>query len=198
MEETIKRIIRLNVELEGVLRVVAERKSDEAMESARGKFAEMSALFASIEAVTAMSGDKEEGKSDPEEVEKAAAPDGKELPEPEPETKEKEPEKELPVESAEEEPIVSAPSREPAAEPRKVVHGDIRKVFTLNDKFLFRRELFSGNDAEFNDTLDLIESMASLREAEEYLYEDLQWDAENDSVRDFMNIITGYFSQQSR
>ena len=71
-------------------------------------------------------------------------------------------------------------------------------MLTLNDKFLFRRELFNGSDAELNDTLDLIASMDSLHEAEEYLYDDLQLDPENESVRDFMNILTTYFSSPAR
>ena len=40
--------------------------------------------------------------------------------------------------------------------------------------------------------------MDSLHEAEEYLYDDLQLDPENESVRDFMNILTAYFSSPAR
>ena len=70
---------------------------------------------------------------------------------------------------------------------------DLRKMFTLNDKFLFKRELFNNSDVEFNDTLALIASMHSLDEAQEYLFEDLQWDEESAPVRDFMSVINSFF-----
>lgn len=193
MEDKIKSIIRLNIELEGALRVAADRKSDEALEAAREKFAEMTAIFASLQPAP-------ESKADARltGVKEDEALNGEESPSPEP-TLDEIPADGKIVESdadaadvAVEETQPEKPAHEPLQRP------DIRKAFTLNDKFLFRRELFGGNDAEFNDTLDLLESMGSLHEAEEYLYDDLQWDAENDTVRDFMNIITGYFSQHSR
>ena len=47
--DTLRRLIRLNVELEGALRVAEARPGVEAMDVARDKFAEMSALFATLE-----------------------------------------------------------------------------------------------------------------------------------------------------
>lgn len=70
---------------------------------------------------------------------------------------------------------------------------DIFKAFTLNDKFRFRRELFRNSQADFDDTLDIIASMGSFEEAEEYFYDDLCWDAENDDVRHFMEIVAKHF-----
>ena len=69
---------------------------------------------------------------------------------------------------------------------------------TLNDKFLFRRELFGGNDAELNDTIELLASMHSFDEVEEYIYDDLQWDRKNPTVVDFMEIIKTYFINPSK
>lgn len=71
---------------------------------------------------------------------------------------------------------------------------DLRRSFTLNDKFMFRRELFADSDAELNDTIDLLMTMDTLDEAREYLLHDLQWDADNATVADFMAIITNYFT----
>lgn len=73
---------------------------------------------------------------------------------------------------------------------------DLRRSFTLNDKFMFRRELFADSDAELNDTIDLIMTMDTLDEAREYLLHDLQWDADNATVADFMAIITNYFTSR--
>ena len=70
---------------------------------------------------------------------------------------------------------------------------DLRKAFTLNDHFRFRRELFANSEAELNDTLNLIETMQSYDEAEEYFYNDMGWDAENEDVAEFMAIIKKHF-----
>lgn len=71
--------------------------------------------------------------------------------------------------------------------------ADISKAFTINDKFRFRRELFRGSDEEFKETLDVIASMSSMDEAEEYFYNDLCWDADNEDVKEFMAIVAKHF-----
>lgn len=69
----------------------------------------------------------------------------------------------------------------------------LRQLFTINDKFRFRRELFGNSDAEFSDTLNILDAMSSLQEAEEYLYEDLGWDAGNPDVKDFLAVVSRHF-----
>ena len=71
---------------------------------------------------------------------------------------------------------------------------NLRKAFSLNDKFRFRRELFSNSDTEMTDTLNLIEAMSSYSEAEEYFFTDMQWDPKLPEVEDFMLIIKNHFS----
>ncbi len=73
---------------------------------------------------------------------------------------------------------------------------NLKKAFSLNDRFRFRRELFGNSDSEFADAINMVEAMESLTEANEYFYDDLQWDPENPEVIDFMQIITKHF--QSR
>lgn len=75
-------------------------------------------------------------------------------------------------------------------------HGqcDLRRSFTLNDCFRFRRELFGNNDNEFADALNLVSAMNSLSEAEEYFYDDLGWDASNEEVKEFISIISRHFN----
>lgn len=76
---------------------------------------------------------------------------------------------------------------------------DLTKVFTLNDKFRFRRELFGNSNAEFTRALDLISVMHHPEEAEDYFYTDLGWNPENDDVKDFMRIIRSYMlNKQSK
>ena len=70
---------------------------------------------------------------------------------------------------------------------------DIFKAFTLNDKFRFRRELFRGSQAEFDDALNIISQMSTIEEAEEYIYDDLCWNRDNEDVKAFMDIVTKHF-----
>lgn len=86
----------------------------------------------------------------------------------------------------------------PSAEPGRVVAdaapveptvNDLTRAFTLNDKFRFRRELFHNSDADLNETLDVLQAMDSLDEAEDYLYNDLAWDPENTEVKAFIALI---------
>ena len=71
---------------------------------------------------------------------------------------------------------------------------DLRRAFTLNDKFRYRRELFGSNDALFADTLNALSAMHNLDEALDYLYNDMGWDPENDNVKDFVATVTNHFS----
>ena len=72
---------------------------------------------------------------------------------------------------------------------------DLRAAFSLNDTFRFRRELFGNNAAEMSDAITLVETMKSWDEAEEYFYNDLGWNKDNEDVKDFMAIIKNHFLQ---
>ncbi len=154
----IEDLLKLNIEFEGALRVVQNRKSDEAIEIAKDRLDKINLLFVQV-------------KSQQSE----------------------------PITTTTAEPVAPAEEKEQNPEPptnkpeTAKAKTELRKAFTLNDKFLFRREIFNGNEQEFNDTINLIESMSSLSEAQEYLFEDLQLDRENDAVNEFMGIITNYF-----
>lgn len=200
MTNIYEQLLRLNIELEGALRVLRDRDSDQALEVAIEKFDAMSSLFATLK-------DRSELDVTPTEVKEDEATGAEEAPMPEPA------DDEVPADgivadsddrsieaavdeaasearASEEDPIESKASN--IIMPATV--GDIRKSMTLNDKFLFKRELFGGNEAELNDTLELLASMHSFEEAEEYIYDDLQWNREDPTVADFMSIIKSYFS----
>lgn len=68
-----------------------------------------------------------------------------------------------------------------------------KPVFSINDRFRFRRELFSNSDRDFNDALDMLASMDCYEEAENYFYNNLEWDMENPEVCAFMDIVARYF-----
>lgn len=70
----------------------------------------------------------------------------------------------------------------------------LQRLFSLNDKFRFRRELFNGNDEEFTATLQMIAKCDTLTDAEAYIYSDLQWDPDSEAVKAFIGVIANYFN----
>ncbi len=74
--------------------------------------------------------------------------------------------------------------------PEPVTIADARPSFTLNDRFLYRNELFDGDDAAFNEALDVIATMSTQQEVAEYLTEDLCLDADNPTVRSFLEAVS--------
>lgn len=70
---------------------------------------------------------------------------------------------------------------------------DIFRAFTLNDKFRFRRELFRNSQEEFDEALNVISQMSTIEEAQEYIYDDLCWDPDNEDVKAFMDVVTKHF-----
>lgn len=69
--------------------------------------------------------------------------------------------------------------------------ADLRRAFTLNDKFRFRRTLFGGSDERFGEVLDRLEALGSYAEAEGYLCGVL--DTEPEEYEDFMTIIKAHY-----
>jgi hypothetical protein len=210
----IERLIQLNIELEGLLRVLANRDTQEVRKLVSNKYLEFKSEFETIEsaptepAVTAAIQSEVHEPVDSSEVESMSCNDDPTEPEmPNAETK-VEPTTNPHVDSA---PIVQAhPDREfttadEIAANRQIEMRvdemltrrearDLRKAFTLNDKFRFRRELFSNNDTLFADTLNLLSAMKNMDEATEYMSEDMGWDMGNDDVKDFVNIISNHFA----
>lgn len=72
---------------------------------------------------------------------------------------------------------------------------NLLKAFTINDRFRFRRELFAGDDEDFNETLHLISDMDSYSEACDYLYNDMMWDRNDPTVEEFMAILASNLPQ---
>lgn len=67
--------------------------------------------------------------------------------------------------------------------------------FCLNDRFRFRRVIFGGSEAEFNNTMEYVATLPSLTRAEDYFYGDMALDPEDPDVADFMEIIKNYFER---
>lgn len=181
MEEIIKSIIKLNIKLEGALRVALDRPTPEALEAAKELYLEMGELFAGVD----ISGQPDHELNTVKEQEAEGA---EETPLVEPDEAIMGTGKVVYNDEDASEVAAEAVNPTPASAPL-ISPDDFRKSLTINDKFLFTRELFNGSEGEFNDTIQLIGSMHSLGEVREYLLDDLQWDIENPTVKDFMTLV---------
>ena len=66
---------------------------------------------------------------------------------------------------------------------------DIKRGVSLNDRFLFQRELFNNNRNVMNGTLEKLNSFNSYEEAEIYIKDNFSWDFENQMVNDFLSAV---------
>ena len=72
-------------------------------------------------------------------------------------------------------------------------HQKGKLVFSINERFRFKRELFDNSDADFNNTLALVASMENFDEAEEYFFNEEGFDSKDPVVKEFMDVIKRYF-----
>ncbi len=123
-----------------------------------------------------------------------------EIPEPEPEASpEPEPEP-IPVPSVDLEPSVE-PEPEPVAEPEPeaeadapgLVAAELRRMFSLNDLFLFRRELFQGSQVLFDRALEDVGRCSSASQAREILINNYAIDPKRPEAKEFLAVISGLF-----
>lgn len=74
----------------------------------------------------------------------------------------------------------------------------IKKHITLNQKFMFVNELFSGNNEAYNQALEMLEKCTDYEEAKAILNNECigkyHWDMEGEAVEEFMEIIEKKFS----
>ena len=110
-------------------------------------------------------------------------------------------------EPQEEMPVPPVPTEFPAADeepstPLRIdqklqqhLSRDIRKAFSVNDRFRFQRELFAGSASAMNTAIEHIEVMNSYGNAELYFYSQLHWDRDNEDVKDFMAIVRNHFQR---
>ena len=68
----------------------------------------------------------------------------------------------------------------PAAEP--VSGKELQKMMSINDRFLFLRELFDGDEALMASTIDELNHIASCEESWAYLQNRFDWDFESETV----------------
>ncbi|MFA5814878.1 MAG: hypothetical protein WC865_04590 [Bacteroidales bacterium] len=71
--------------------------------------------------------------------------------------------------------------------------ADIWSAITINERFLFIRELF-GNDPEgFKNTVTLLNSLGSWDAAKKFMTDRFEWDKNNPVAADFLNVVRRRF-----
>lgn len=84
-------------------------------------------------------------------------------------------------------PTEVVPQNNTATPPVQII--DIKRGVSLNDRFLFQRELFNNNRNEMNSTLEQLNSFESYEKAEKYIRDNFNWDFENQIVNDFLLVV---------
>lgn len=96
------------------------------------------------------------------------------------------------------------PTPEPTPEPAPVLEpeplavpqpigADLRKAFTINDRFRFRREIFGGDDKAMMDVIARLSEAQTFADAKAYL-DTLAWDSDNEAVGEFKEIVSTFFN----
>lgn len=201
-------LITTGLHLEGLLRVALERTSDTPGLDAqlRETFRRYTAVFNNLfpEAEEQPASVAVEAR---EEIVVETESPAEEKPEESPEEK-PEPEEEIeetPEENTEEivdvKEVKADVHERPLSEALKVDEliarkesADLRKAFTLNDKFRFRRTIFGGSDQQFVSTLGELEKLSRYEDALTLLAEVLPPDGEDNE--DFLNIIKQHFDSK--
>jgi len=71
---------------------------------------------------------------------------------------------------------------------------DLKKALNLNDRLRYQKELFGGNMALLNSTIDKLNAMSSLQEAEAYVAENFNWDTTEGAAFEFMELLEARFT----
>lgn len=72
---------------------------------------------------------------------------------------------------------------------------DVTSAFSINDRFLFLRELFDNDQLKFDDAIHHIKSLKSVEDVKSYVSGELHWDMSRDVVEEFMRLIALGYSQ---
>lgn len=85
--------------------------------------------------------------------------------------------------------------KETKREERKSPSHRVSPIFSLNDHYLYIRELFGGNANAYNSAMNTLATLENYEEAEEYFIDEYDWDMENETVESFLANIAEYFRQ---
>lgn len=67
--------------------------------------------------------------------------------------------------------------------------SDLRKAIGINDKFIMLRDLFAGDEAQYNATIDALNSFVSLDECMIYIVENFAWNPDSEGAKLIVSLI---------
>lgn len=79
--------------------------------------------------------------------------------------------------------------------PKESPTRDITSAFSINDRFLFQRELFDGNKEKFDDTIALMQRQPNIEKIKEFMTNVLQWDTNDEVVKEFIRLVELSFKE---
>ena len=74
-----------------------------------------------------------------------------------------------------------------------LVAAQLRRMFSLNDLFMFRRELFQGSQVLFDRALEDVGASSSAQQAREILVNNYAIDPKRPEAKEFLAVISGLF-----
>ncbi|MDO5571800.1 MAG: hypothetical protein Q4F97_10120 [Bacteroidales bacterium] len=75
--------------------------------------------------------------------------------------------------------------------------NDIRKLLTLNDRFLFQRELFRGDVGMLNYVLNEINGIETLDDALDFISKKFNWNPEAEGVDQFIELVERFYNNKT-
>ena len=66
---------------------------------------------------------------------------------------------------------------------------DLRKAFSLNDRFRYRKELFGGNEELMYKVIASLNNKESFKDSIEFIEEKLHWDFSDPIVKEFIKVL---------
>ena len=118
-----------------------------------------------------------------------------ELTEQEEEPVQENPEVPEPPEPAEAPETAETPEEAGLASVTSLSPATLREAMSLNDLFLYRRTLFGGSAAAFNDALTEIATFSHISEVRNFMRDTLHINMKTSEAKDFINIMAPFFSE---
>lgn len=67
--------------------------------------------------------------------------------------------------------------------------SDLRKAIGINDKFIMLRDLFAGDEAQYNTTIDVLNSFTNLDDCMIYIVENFAWNPDSEGAKLIVSLI---------
>lgn len=74
--------------------------------------------------------------------------------------------------------------------------ADITEAFSINDRFLFQRELFDGDKQQFDETIATLQRLGDIDKMKTHMTDILGWDTSNEVVKEFIRLIELSINEQ--